>query len=222
MAAAEGLGKIRGTPDLRKTAFIFGAVLEGGDPIAYSRQLTEMPFSGDPRNMLLVPTPGDMIVSVNAEIALARGAGWLDDTVADDRYGMTVDRYLVDRGIVSGIEEFGPYVCADGGSCLFDADDLDNGLDAYAAPSDSPPLRVSLTTDSGASAMRLPYANPHGQHGFALPEPDEAFDISTFMVMQIASYFADEGQSVSDDPCLEDASCDWIPQMDDGDTGGAP
>lgn len=223
VAAAEGLGKIRGTPDLRRTAFIFGAVLEGGDPIAYSRQLTEMPFSGVPRNMLLVPSPGDTIVSVNAEIALARGAGWLDDTVADERYGMTVDRYLVDRGVVSGIEEFGPYICADGTACLFDADDLDNGLDAYAAPSDSPPLRVTLSTDSGTSAMRLPYVDPHGQHGFGLPDPDAAFDISTFMVMQIASYFADEGQSVSDDPCLEDASCDWIPGMDESaDTGGAP
>ncbi len=47
--------------------------------------------------------------------------------------------------------------------------------------------------------------------------------MSTFAVMQIASYFAMDGAEVTDDPCLEDASCAWIPQLPDdgqGDTGG--
>ncbi len=219
VAAAEGLGKIRGTPDLRRTAFIFGAVLEGGDPVGYARMLTEDPFNGVPRNMLVVPTPGDTIVSVNAEIALARAAGWIDDTTVDDRYGMTVDRYLIDRGVVSGLEEWGPYVDNTGASCLFDADDLDDGHDGTGAPSDEP-LRLTLTTSAGESAMRLPYTSTRGSHGFALPEPDEAFDISTYMVMQIATYFQNGGQEVVDDPCLEDASCAWIPAIDGVDTGG--
>ncbi len=230
VAAAEGLGKVRGTPDLRRTAFIFGAVLEGGDPIAYARRLTEDPFDGNPRNMLLVPTPGDSIVSVNAEIALARGAGWLNDDEVDDRYGTTVDRFLVDHQVVRGLEEFGPYTCANGAPCLFDADDLDNGTDDYGAQSEAP-LRLTFTTAAGTSGMRLPYVNPNGQHGFAIPEPDKSFDMSMFMAMQIASYFKSGGQTLSDDPCLEDASCAWIPQIDGGgdtgtgdtgDTGGAP
>ena len=39
------------------------AILEAGDPIGYARQLTEAPFNGQPRNILMVPTPGDSIVS---------------------------------------------------------------------------------------------------------------------------------------------------------------
>ena len=219
VAAAEGLGKIRGTPELRRTAFIFGAVLEGGDPVGYARMLTEMPFNGVPRNMLIVPTPGDTIVSVNAEIALPRAAGWIDDSVVDDRYGMTVDRYLIDRGVVSGLEEWGPYVDVNGASCLFDVDDLDEGLDGTGAPSDDP-LRLTVTTSAGESAMRLPYTRTTGTHGFAIPRPDDPFDISTYMVMQIATYFQNNGQEVVDDLCLEDASCAWLPALPDEDTGG--
>ena len=221
VAAAEGLGKIRGSADLRRTAFIFGAVLEPGDPIGYARQFTEDPFDGNPRNLLLIPTPGDTLVSVNAEIALARGAGWIDDSKADDRYGTTVDRFLVDHQVVQGLEEFGPWTCADGSACLFDADDLDNGVDDYGAPSEEP-LRLTVPTSSGTSAMRLPYVRPTGTHGFATPEPDLAFDIDTFMAMQIASYFAADGQELSDDPCLENASCDWIPALPADDTGDTP
>ena len=212
VALAEGLGKVRGSPELRRTAFIFGAVLEAGDPIAYARRLTEDPYDGTPRNILLVPTPGDTIVSVNAEIALVRGAGWLDDTVVDERYGTTVDRFLIDRRVVQGLEEHGPYTDTNGASCLFDADDLDNGTDGTGAPSDAP-LRVTVSTDAGVSAMRLPYVRTTGTHGFTLPEPDQPFDISTFMVMQIASYFQSGGQTLSDDVCLEDASCAWIPAL---------
>jgi hypothetical protein len=31
--------------------------------------------------------------------------------------------------------------------------------------------------------------------------------------MQAASYFASDGQTLSDDPCQEDASCAWIPAL---------
>jgi hypothetical protein len=181
--------------------------------------LTEMPFNGVPRNMLIVPTPGDTIVSVNAEIALPRAAGWIDDSVVDDRYGMTVDRYLIDRGVVSGLEEWGPYVDVNGASCLFDVDDLDEGLDGTGAPSDDP-LRLTVTTSAGESAMRLPYTRTTGTHGFAIPRPNDPFDISTYMVMQIATYFQNNGQEVVDDLCLEDASCAWLPALPDEDTGG--
>lgn len=212
VAAAEGLGKIRGTPDLRRTAFMFGAVLEPGDPIAYARRLTEDPYNGQARNVLLVPTPGDTIVSVNAELAVARGAGWLDDSADDDRYATSIDRWLVDRKVVQGLEEYGPYVDVNGASCLFDADDLDNGTDGTGAPSEAP-LRVTVATNAGVSAMRLPYVRTTGTHGFALPEPDQPFDITTFMVMQIASYFQQNGLAISDDACLQDASCAWIPAV---------
>ncbi|MFN7144973.1 MAG: hypothetical protein ACK4YP_14445, partial [Myxococcota bacterium] len=100
----------------------------------------------------------------------------------------------------------------------FDADDLDQGLDGTGGPSDAP-LRVAVETSSGTSALRIPYVRTTGTHGFAIPEPDRAFDTATFATMQIASYFYENGTIVRDDLCLEDASCAWIPQIDGGDTG---
>ncbi|MFZ5478281.1 MAG: hypothetical protein ACOZNI_16055 [Myxococcota bacterium] len=229
VAAAEGLGHIRATPDVRRIGFTFAAILEAGDPIAYAPHLTEEPLSGEPRNVLLVPTPGDSIVSINTGIALARAAGWIDDSQVDDRYGTSVDRWLVEKRVVQGLEEYGPYTGADGSPCLFDADDLDDGTDGTGAPSEAP-LRLVVPTSSGTSALRLPYVRTTGTHGFAIPEPDRAFDMSTFAVMQIGSYFAMDGAEVKDDACLEDASCAWIPPLpgdvpddtgpkDSGDTG---
>ena len=107
----------------------------------------------------------------------------------------------------------GPWTDGDGTPLLFDADDLDNGTDGYDAPSDEP-LRLVVETESGVSGLRLPYVSPTGTHGFALPEPNSAFDISTFSIFQVASYFDSGGTEISDDPCLEDASCSWIPALE--------
>jgi hypothetical protein len=59
----------------------------------------------------------------------------------------------------------------------------------------------------------MPYVERTGTHGFGLPNPTLPFDINTFAVMQAASYFASDGQTLSDDPCQEDASCAWIPAL---------
>ena len=213
VAGSHGSGYIRGTTDLRRLAMVFGAILEPGDAIAYAPHYSEDMLNGtEPRNVLLVPTPGDTIVSVNTGIALPRAAGWFDQDNIDPRYGMTVDDFLVDRRVIQGIEQYGPYVCADGNPCLFDADDLDNGTDGTGATSDEP-LRVTVETTTGISGLRLPYASKTGSHGFGLPDPRLDFDINTFAIMQISSYFAMGGLELSDDPCLEDASCAWIPQV---------
>ena len=220
VAAAEGLGHIRSTPEVRRVGFVFSAILEPGDPIAYARAFDEAPLGGGvPRNMLMVPTPGDTIVNISTGISLARAAGWIDDDEVDDRYGTTVDKWLIDRKVVQGLEEHGPYTCADGGPCLFDADDLDQGLDGTDAPSDAP-LRVVKAHASGLSGLRLPYVRTTGTHGFTTPRPDDPFDISTFATMQIASYFLSGGQEISDDLCLEDASCAWIPALPSAATDG--
>jgi hypothetical protein len=222
VALAEGLGHIRGTPEMRRVGFVFSAILEGGDPIAYGRAFSEEPLegmNGKPRNMLLMPTPGDSIVSINTGIALARSAGWIDDSEIDDRYDTTVDRWLIDKRVVQGLEEFGPYVCADGNPCLFDADDLDDGMDGTGATSDAP-LRIKVETSSGVSGLRLPYAKKTGSHGFTTPDPTADFDLATFATMQMATYFHFKGEVLSDDICLEDASCDWIPQLPDNGGGG--
>ena len=67
--------------------------------------------------------------------------------------------------------------------------------------------------------MRLPYVSQRGSHGFLTPRPDDPFDMATFATMQIATYFASGGTELSDALCLEDASCEGIPQLP-GDTAG--
>ena len=67
--------------------------------------------------------------------------------------------------------------------------------------------------------MRLPYVSTEGSHGFVTPRPDDPFDIATFATMQIATYFASGGTELSDAICLEDASCEGIPPIPDGDSG---
>ena len=218
VAAAEGLGHLRGSPSLRRLASFTGMIIEPGDPIAYARAYIEEPFEllgGQPRNTLIVPTPGDMIVAINAEIALARAAGMVDYESIDPRYGMTVDQWLIDTEVVRGLEQFGPWIGANGEPALFDPDDLDNGTDHFGAPSDAP-LRVTIPTSSGISGMRIPYVEQTGSHGFALPNPTLSFDINSFSVHQIARYFQSRGQVLTDEPCMADHSCTWLPPFAGG------
>ncbi|NCG22123.1 MAG: hypothetical protein GWP91_24165, partial [Rhodobacterales bacterium] len=187
---------------------------EPGDPISYAPHYILDPFKqlgGKPANVLLVPTVGDMVVSVNSEISLARAAGFIERHEIDDRYGMTVDQFLIDRHVARGLEQYGPWTLPDGVTpALFDPDDLDNGTDDYGAPSDAP-LRETRTTTSGVSGMRIPYVHPSGTHGFGGPGPALAFDINTFSIYQMARYVSTGGTVISDDPCLEDRSCDFFP-----------
>ena len=215
VALADGNGYIRGTSDLRRVASFFASVFEPGDPIAYAPTYALRPnedLGGEPINMLLMPTPGDMIVSINAQYALARAAGLIDYENVDDRWGKTMDRFIIDSGAVHGLEEFQEWTCADGEPCLFDIDDLDEGLDETGAPS-AEPVRAEFTTDSGTIALRVPYANKNGSHAFSLPDPELPFDINTFAIYQIADYFRRGGAEVSDDHCLEDVSCDFLDEV---------
>ncbi len=219
VAASHGSGYVRGSPEMRRVAMAFGMLLEPGDPISYAPHYALDPFpdladigGGTPTSVLIVPVPGDPIVNINSGIALARSAGVIERVDPDPRYGMTEDQFLIYRGVVEGLEEFGPYTDVNGTSCLFDVDDLDNGTDGTGAPSNEP-LRATREVDGTVTALRLPYVNPTGQHGFGLPEPSRAFDINTFAILQIATFLKDGGRAVNDDPCLATASCDWIPAV---------
>src|SRR5207248_1168696 len=61
------------------------------------------------------------------------------------------------------------------------------------------------------SALRVPYLNPNGQHGFGLYEPDRLWDGPTYMAMLLGHYFETSGQELIDTPCDATASCDFIP-----------
>ncbi len=215
IALSEGLGHIRSTPDYRRLVMALAMVTEPGDPIAYAPHLyTDVfPHMKGPVNHIIVPTPGDMIVSINTGIALARAAGLVEWKETDERYGMTVDEWLIDRQVVRGLEEHGPWRDELGNPVLFDADDLDDDSDELGAPSDEP-LRISLETDSGVSGLRLPYVETGGTHGFGLPNPSLPFDIHSFSINQIARYFQTGGTELSDDPCLATWDCDHILPLD--------
>ena len=100
VAAAEGLGHERASPEARRVAFTFANILEPGDPIAYARAWTDEPFAeltGEPRNVLLLPTPGDPIVNINTGARLRRGLRMPDEV--DDRYGEQRATSGVGRGV---------------------------------------------------------------------------------------------------------------------------
>ncbi len=219
VALSEGLGHQRGSPDLRRLVQTISLATEPGDPISYAPHYVDDPFealwgNAGP-NVLLVSTPGDNIVSINAQISLARAAGLIETTEVDERYGTTVDRWLIDNEVVRGLEQWGPFTCGDDESpCLFDPDDLDDGLDGLDAPSDAP-LRVHRDAPwGGITALRMPYVRTSGSHGPGLPDPTLPFDINTWFIYQVGHFFLNDGTALTDDHCMEDASCDWIPALE--------
>lgn len=212
VALGEGTGRIKGSPGLRRLASVAGMAMEGGDPIAYAPHIWERPYASlgaGPRPFLHNPTVGDEVVMIASGIALARALGLVDWRTVDDRYGMSVDQWLVEREVIHGLEEFGPYTDAEGRPMLFDADDLDGGQDHFGAPSEAP-LRATLEHEGGAVGMRISYIQPTGTHAIRAPDPTVPFDQSLYALNLLSQFLADEGAHISDDPCLEDDTCDWV------------
>lgn len=95
---------------------------------------------------------------------------------------------------------------------LFDVDVLADGADIDRShPSLTEPLRISRRTSVGISAVRIPWLEHKGRHGFGLYEPQLPFDMPTYMHSMIGHYVATKGQELIEAPCLEDASCEFIP-----------
>ena len=67
----------------------------------------------------------------------------------------------------------------------------------------------------GITALRMPYVARGGSHGPGLPNPDLPFDVNTWFIYQVGHYFLNDGTALTDDHCMEDASCEWIPQLED-------
>ena len=100
IAGSHGLGHIRGSSRVRRLAMMIAAALEPGDAVSYAPLWFDRPprsIRTEPVNMLLEPSIGDEIVNTSTGITLARASGLYAWDVKDDRYGMTVDQWLVDR-----------------------------------------------------------------------------------------------------------------------------
>lgn len=216
VAASHGLGHIRGTPDFRRLIMATALAMEPGDPVTYAPHYQLEPFDalgGKPVNILIQPGIGDQGVTISAGIALARAAGLIGLHDVDDRYGMTVDQWLIDREVLHGLEAYGPYTDSAGTPLLFDPDNLDLGADGSGAPSDIP-LRATRASTSGVAALRLSYPSPQGRHGFDDPNPNLPFDAAIYAGTSIGWYIASDGTEVRDDPCMGTANgCVDIPAI---------
>jgi hypothetical protein len=201
--------------EARRLAFLAAMVLEPGDPIAYARHWFEEPFPEQgPNRVLIMPTVGDNLVAINTGIAAARAAGLVAWRTVDPRYGLTVDAWLVERQVVRGVEERGPWRCDDDQPCLFDPDDLDEGADGTGAPSDAPLRVVRALDDGGVAALRIPYVSKTGSHGFTIPDPTLPFDMTAFALNQLAVYVTSGGTVIDDRPCLATFDCPEFPPFD--------
>lgn len=122
----------------------------------------------------------------------------------------TPNSILIDNYVVEGVDKIHRFGDQD---ILFDPDDLDEGLDGFNAPSLDPPLRITRRTSDGISAVRMPYMQPTGQHGFGSPSPDKTFDIDSYMHNMLGHYGRSGGKELVEDLCLEDWSCGFLPQL---------
>jgi len=210
VAGSWGLGLIRGSADLRRTVGVLALGIEAGDPIAYARRWALEPFDGVPADVLVQLTVGDTTVPIGTGVALARAARIFPVDREHPKLGMTVDQWLVEQGVIRGMEQFGPHVDANGAPILFDPDDLDRGADGSGAPS-GPPLRAHARIGDADLALRMLYISRYGTHAYLLPDEELAFDWNLFSANQMAWFLA--SGEVSDDPCLATRNCPFYAQL---------
>lgn len=213
VAGSWGLGLRRGSHELQRVVSVQALAIEPGDPAVYARRWADEPFA-DPVHVLVDLTVGDTTVPEATGVALARAAGLVDTTSVDARYGTTVDQFLLDRGVIHGMEETGPWRDPYGTSILFDPDDLDDGTDGTYAPSDAP-LRIRVDRNGGTDGLRFHYVNRTGQHAYYVPDEALAFDANLFAAQQMAWYLVTEGTELTDDPCLATRECPFLPPIED-------
>ncbi len=206
-----GFGLRRNTPDLRRLLQLTQLIFDPADPINWVGRARD--------RLLLVLTIGDMNVPINTGISLARAAGLLRfDPLSPDpvpaahrrQDGMVEHQLLFDYYVGEGLEKLNRF--PDHPNILADPDDLDRNQDAYDAPSPPEPLRATRYDDQGRpfAGVRFAYLLPSGQHGLRVPAPFKQFDIDSFFLNMMGYYFQ-EG-IISDELCLEDYSCDFIPK----------
>jgi hypothetical protein len=178
VAVAEGLGRRRASPQLRRLMGLTQLIIDPGDPIAYVRHLRTEPLryaTGETtsgRSALITASVGDMAVNVSASVAAARAAGIVDFLRPDGRYGKSVNQLLIDTHTIEGVHTLERYKDAAGNGVHLDIDNLSRGRDLFGddVPRLAPPLRLSRRDPAGGrSALLFPYSEPEGIHVFALP-----------------------------------------------------
>lgn len=123
---------------------------------------------------------------------------------------------------------------------VYDIDDLDQGRSEYHAPSPDEPLRAIVRSADGSSpagtehctgpdadscgvvweaadglnAMRIPYLDYRGQHGFGeLGWKCRPFDMDRYMANLVGAWFSSAGTALPDHTCLDNDSCPFVDWM---------
>jgi len=244
LAPAAGFGQRRSSPSLRRFLGISQVGLEKGDPANAGRHYRIDPFSfaeeAESRtNLLIVLTLGDMNVPINTGVSLARAAGLMNVFGPDDRWGVSPGRALIDNLVIEGNEYRMRWVReSDGQTVLFDASDLDRGMDGQDLPSfpseydrdamslwepTIPGMREecteswdghyldSVTCPGGVSGFTIAAIEPTGSHSFIVSAPAREFNINLFLINMIGYWFSTGATTWSLQTCLEDSSCYYTP-----------
>ena len=189
VAPRDGLGRARNRPGMRRLLNIAQIGADRGDPLAYARNLLREPLDGAaPRNILHLVAVGDRTVPFSSSVAWDRTAGLhgMDDAALD------VTRAFADHQSLDGT---GP---------LWDVDNRVAG-----SPGDGiGPLAVIRSTGGGISGVRHATTSSHEFIAVSKPGPN---DWSVYHQSQAVWFLMTDGREISDDPCLNDGSCEFLP-----------
>ncbi|MCB9558241.1 MAG: hypothetical protein H6707_19145 [Deltaproteobacteria bacterium] len=216
VAPSWGFGLPRNSPRLRRMIGLAQLLMDPADPINYVPFLQKWPHplrtADDPArtNALFIATAGDITVPVATAISLARAAGAVDFEAIDPRYQKNANRVLIDNYITEGLSRLRRH---NDQPVVIDPEDFSRGLHAPDVPRLKPPLRLEHRQGDEIVALRIPLLDPLGQHGFLLPDPTAAFDNNTFLIHMVARFLVSQGKHLSDEPCMAQGSCSWIPQQ---------
>ncbi|MBL8950375.1 MAG: hypothetical protein JNK82_06340 [Myxococcaceae bacterium] len=223
VAPTDGFGMRRASPDLRRLLSLAQIGLEAADPAnvaphyAGTRKLVAADGQEVATHALMIPMTGDSGVSIASAMALLRAAGLLDYKNVDPRYGKTAMQALIDTGFVEGVERTGRWKDANGRNVLYDVDVLQsvaNADDGFGTPRLSPPIRLLKPAASDPTktiGALFPMMNPQGDHSFPVPDPNAPFDLGMLIINVFGNYL--KNGNVPLEPCMEDTSCAWIPQV---------
>lgn len=186
VALAEGIGKRRSSPGVRRFMSLAQVVLDPCDPGVLTEFIQRRPihYPGTGQrtgaHLLAVTTMGDMNVPASGGVNLARSAGLIDFLSDDPRYQKSANQVLIETGTAEAVHIIGRYHDVDGNPVHIDVENFADGKDPWwdRVPRLDPPIRlvgpdVFCQGDDklpcGQSGIIFPYPRPTGQHGFSFP-----------------------------------------------------
>src|SRR5690606_6197668 len=133
VALAEGMGRYRARPGLRRMLQLGQIALDRADPAVHAPVLQTRPISYEApgettgAHALVITTMGDMNVPASSGLNMARAAGLIDYQHVDARYGKTPDQVLLDTGAYEAVDTISRYTDASGKRVHIDLEDFAAG-----------------------------------------------------------------------------------------------